>query len=108
MLHEVSSSEKGKLAIHFTSLLKFKLSEFHKSLWKCKNTILKTCNTDTSPPEGEGDDRGWDGWHHQLNGHEFEQAPGVGDGQGSLADAVHEVAKSQTRLSNWTKLNTDT
>ena len=25
------------------------------------------------------------GWHHQLNGHEFEQAPGVGDGQGSLA-----------------------
>ena len=25
------------------------------------------------------------GWHLQLNGHEFEQAPGVGDGQGSLA-----------------------
>jgi len=25
------------------------------------------------------------GWHHQLNGHEFEQAPGVGEGQGSLA-----------------------
>ena len=24
------------------------------------------------------------GWHHQLDGHEFEQAPGVGDGQGSL------------------------
>jgi len=26
-----------------------------------------------------------DGWHHQLNGYEFEQALGVGDGQGSLA-----------------------
>ena len=25
------------------------------------------------------------GWHHQLNGHEFEQTPEVGDGQGSLA-----------------------
>ena len=25
------------------------------------------------------------GWHHQLNGHEFEQTLGVGDGQGSLA-----------------------
>ena len=25
------------------------------------------------------------GWHHQLNGHEFEQTPGVGDGQGGLA-----------------------
>ena len=24
-------------------------------------------------------------WHHCLNGHGFEQAPGVGDGQGSLA-----------------------
>ena len=25
------------------------------------------------------------GWHHRLNGHEFEQGPGVGDGQGGLA-----------------------
>ena len=28
------------------------------------------------------------GWHHQLNGHEFEQTPGIGDGedgQGGLA-----------------------
>ena len=24
------------------------------------------------------------GWHHQLNALEFEQAPGVGDGQGGL------------------------
>ena len=24
-------------------------------------------------------------WHHQLNGHEFESTPGVGDGQGGLA-----------------------
>ena len=24
------------------------------------------------------------GWHHRLNGRKFEQAPGVGDGQGSL------------------------
>ena len=25
------------------------------------------------------------GWHHQLNGHEFKQTPGDGEGQGSLA-----------------------
>ena len=25
------------------------------------------------------------GWHHRLNGHEFGQTPGVGDGQGGLA-----------------------
>ena len=41
------------------------------------------------------------GWHHWLNGHEFKQAPGVGDGQGTLVCAVHRVAKSQTRLNNW-------
>ena len=25
------------------------------------------------------------GWHHQLNGHEFEQAPGISDGQENMA-----------------------
>ena len=30
----------------------------------------------------EDDEMG--GWHHQLNGHEFEQTPGYGEGQGSL------------------------
>ena len=34
---------------------------------------------------GEGDNRGWDGWHHQLNEHEFVWTLGVGDGQASLA-----------------------
>ena len=36
------------------------------------------------------------GWHHRLYGHEFEQAPGVGDGQGSLGAAVYGVAESDT------------
>ena len=36
------------------------------------------------------------GWHYQLNGHEFEQAPGAGDGQGGLCAVVRGVAKSQT------------
>ena len=34
------------------------------------------------------------GWHHRLNGHEFEQAPGVGDGQGSLVCVVHGFSES--------------
>ena len=37
------------------------------------------------------------GWHHQLNGHEFEQTPGDSEGQGSL---VCRGAKSQTQLSD--------
>ena len=52
---------------------------------------------------GEGDDRGWDGWmDHWLNGHEFEQAMDVGDGQGSLVCWLHRVPES---LSDWTELN---
>ena len=41
------------------------------------------------------------GWHHQLDGHEFEQAPGIGDRQGSLACCSPWVSKSWTRLSDF-------
>ena len=34
---------------------------------------------------GGEDNRGWDGWLCWLNGHESEQIPGVGEGQGTLA-----------------------
>ena len=40
------------------------------------------------------------GWHHPLDGHEFEQAPGDGKGQETWCAAVHGVTKSQTRLSD--------
>ena len=33
------------------------------------------------------------GWHHRLNGHEFEEALGVGDGKGGLHAAAHRVTK---------------
>ena len=36
------------------------------------------------------------GWHHRFNGHEFEQAPGIGDGQGDLACCSPWVAESDT------------
>ena len=43
------------------------------------------------------------GWHQQLDGLEFEQAPGVGDGQGSLVCSVHGITKSWIPLSGWTE-----
>ena len=42
-------------------------------------------------------------WHHRLDGHEFEQAPEVGDGQGSLwccSPWGHKESDTTVRL-NW-------
>ena len=46
------------------------------------------------------------GWHHHLDEHEFEQAPGVCDGQGGLACCGSWGRKSRTRLSDWFELST--
>ena len=45
------------------------------------------------------------GWHHWLDGHEFEQAPGVGDGQGSLVCCSPWGCKELdlTEWLNWTE-----
>ena len=56
-------------------------------------------------------ENGMVGWHHQLDGHEFEQAPGVGDGtgdgtgdgQGSLACCSpwgHKESNTTQRLNS--------
>ena len=42
------------------------------------------------------------GWHHWLNGHEFEQTQEMLKDRKAWCAAVHEFAKSQTWLSNWT------
>ena len=44
-------------------------------------------------------------WHHRLDGHEFEQAPGIGDGQGILVSCSpwgHKESDSNEWL-KWTK-----
>ena len=48
------------------------------------------------------------GWHHWLDGHEFEQAPEVGDGRQSLASCSPWGHKEsdKTEWLNWIKLNT--
>ena len=48
------------------------------------------------------------GWHHQLDGHEFEQALGVGDGQGSLACCSPWGCKEldMTERISWTEWST--
>ena len=54
------------------------------------------------------------GWHHWLDGHEFEQAPGVGDGQGVLVccspwgrkelDMIERMSWAEL---NWTEVGKD-
>ena len=81
--------------------LKLKLQYFGHLMWRT-NILEKTLML------GKIEGRRRRGWQRmrwlngQLNGHEFEQAPGDGDGQGSLACCSPRVVKSQTQLSNWT------
>jgi len=42
------------------------------------------------------------GWHHWLNGHEFEQLREMVKDREAWHDAVHAVAKSQMWLRDWT------
>ena len=47
------------------------------------------------------------GWHHRLDGHEFEQTPGDGEGQGSLAGCRqrgHKKSDTIEQLNNSTDL----
>ena len=43
------------------------------------------------------------GWHHWHNGHEFEEAPGVGDGQGSLV-WCNPWGHKKSDMTDWTEL----
>jgi len=85
-------------------MLKLKLQYFGYLMWRTES-LEKTLIL--GKIEGRRR-RGWQnamvGWHHQLNGHEFEQVPGVVDGQESLVCCIHGATKSQTWLSDWTEL----
>ena len=85
-------------------MLKLKLQYFGYLIWRTES-LEKTLmlGKDWRQAEKGMTEDEMVGWHHWLEGHEFEQAPGVGDGQGSAA--VHRVPKSQTWLSDWTELN---
>ena len=40
------------------------------------------------------------GWHHRFNGHESEQTPGDGEGQGSLVRCIPWVCKESDTTSD--------
>ena len=77
--------------------LMLKLQYFGHQMWRA-DSLEKTLMLGKLKAGGEGDDRNeMVGWHHWLNGHEFAQAPGVGDGQWGLVCC--------SWLSSWTEQN---
>ena len=84
-------------------MLKLKLQYFVHLMWRA-SSLEKTLML--GKVEGRGR-RGWQdkmvGWHHWLNGQEFEQAPGDGEGQGSLACCSpwgHKESNTTEQLNN--------
>ena len=85
-------------------MLKLKLQYFGHLMWRT-DSVEKTLMLGKIE---DGKRRGWQrmvGWHHWLDGHEFELAPGVGDGQGGLACCSPWVCKEsdKTERLNWTE-----
>ena len=89
-------------------MLKLKLQYFG-------HLMRRTDSLEKNPDAGKGwgqEDKGSTedemvGWHHQLDGHEFEQAPGVSDGQGSLVCCSPRGCKESdmTERLNWTEVS---
>ena len=76
-----------------------------KHLNLCSNYFIVFL-TFHNAPKGTTEDK-MAGWHHRLDGHEFEWTPGVGDGQGGLAccDSWGHKESDTTERLKWTELN---
>ena len=86
-------------------ILKLKLQYFGHLLWRT-DSLEKTLilgKIGRQEEKGTTEDE-MVGWHHQLNGHEFEKTPELVTDREAWLAAVHGVAKSRTWLSDWTEL----
>jgi len=88
-------------------MLKLKLQYFGHLMWRVDSLEKTDARRDWGQEEKGATEDEMVGWHHQLDGHESEWTPGVGDGQGSLACCNlwgHKEFDMTERL-NWTELN---
>ena len=88
-------------------MLKLKLQYFGHLMWSA-DSLEKTLRLGKIEGRRRGGWQmmnGW--WHHRFNGYDFEQAPGVGDGQESLVCCSPWGCKEldTTERLNWTELN---
>ena len=87
-------------------MLKLRLQYFGHLMWRTDSLEKTLMLEKIEGRRGVTQDK-MVGWHHRLDGHEFEEIPGVGDGQGSLA--CHspwgcKKSDSTTEL-NWTEMS---
>ena len=66
-------------------MLKLKLQYFGHLMWSADSLEDSDAGKDRGQEEKGATKDEMVGWHHWLNGHEFEQTPGDSEGQGSLA-----------------------
>ena len=66
-------------------MLKLKLQYFGHLMQRAESFEKTGAGKDSGQEEKGTTEDEMVGWHHQHNGHEFKQAPEVGDGLGSLA-----------------------
>ena len=88
-------------------MLKLKLQYFGQLMWR-NYSLEKPYYWERLKAGGEEDDRGWDGWIASPTWwYEFEQFPGIGEGQRSLACCSPWGCKESdmTEWLNWTELN---
>ena len=79
-------------------MLKLKLQSFGHLMWR-PDSLEKDpgAQKDWGQEEMGTTEDEMVGWHHQLHGHKFEQAPGDGEGQGSLACCSAWACKESDR-----------
>ena len=87
-------------------ILKLKLQYFGHLMWRIDSLKRLWCWRDWGQEKKGMTEDDMAGWHHRLNGHEFEWTPGVGDGQGGLACCYSWGRKESdmTERPNWTEL----
>ena len=87
-------------------MLKLKLQYSGHLMWRADSFEKTLMLGGTGDRRRRGQQDEMVGWHPRLDGHEFGQTPGVGDGQGSLACCGSWVHKEldMTEWLNWTEL----
>ena len=81
-------------------ILKLKLQYFDQLMWRVDSLEKTDAGKDWGQEEKGMTEDKMAGWHHRLDGHEFEWTPGVGDGKGGLV-CCNSWGRKESDTSEW-------